>query len=190
MEEIWKDIYYTDSITGEVVDYRGLYQVSNIGRVKSCERVVQRIKKDKAFALRIHETILKNKTNGVYPTIALYKDNKDKYFLIHRIVASMFVENPCGYEIVNHKDCNPLNTRADNLEWCDTSYNVTYNNAAKRRGEKQQKPVFQYTLDGVFIRRWDSYSEAAEALDANRGNISNCVFGRCKSTKGFIWKSQ
>ena len=189
MEEIWKDIYYTDSITGELVDYRGLYQVSNLSRVKSVERFVNRTKNGKTSTLTIHSRFIARKTNGVYPVVSLYKDNKPRYYLLHRVVAHMFVPNPKGYEIVNHKDCNPLNANADNLEWCDVSYNVTYNGASKNRAKKQMRECLQYSLNGEFIRKWDSYTEAADAYGLNRGAISNCVLGHSHSYGGYMWKA-
>lgn len=187
MNEIWKDIYYTDSITGEIVDYMGLYQVSNLGRVKSLERVVERTRNGKTFYLTVPGRILAIKNNGVYPTVCLWKNNKDKYLLLHRIVASMFIPNPHGYEIVNHKDCNPLNSVYTNLEWCDVSYNVTYNGASRKRAEKMRREVLQYSLDGKFIKKWNSYKDAANALNLNRGDISNCVLGTAKSHGNFMW---
>ena len=189
MVEVWKDIFYVDSISGEEIDFRGLYQVSQFGRVRSLDRVVDRVRNGKTTSLTVKGKIMAMKNNGVYPVVCLYKGNVGKYLLIHRVVASMFVPNPDNRQIVNHKDCNPMNPCYTNLEWCDVSYNVTYNGASKKRGKKMEKEVFQYTLDGVLIRKWSSYQEAGQALNINRGNISNCVLGRCKSVGGYIWKS-
>lgn len=189
MIEIWKDICYVDSITGVLVDYTGLYRASNYGRVKALERIVTRRKQSGDFTCTFHEKILAWKNNGVYPTVALSKDGNSKYYTIHRIVASLFVDNQNNLPEVNHKDCNPMNPCADNLEWCDRSYNVSYNDSAVIRGIEKMKRVSQYTLDGSFIREWNSYKDAASALGLNRGNISNCVKGRCKTYGGYIWKA-
>ena len=100
MKEIWKDIK----------DYEGLYQVSNLGRVKSLAREVKYF--DGNNAKTNHHTIkekiknLSKKENGYY-RVSLYKDNKVKHFHIHRLVASAFLDNP-----------NKANNCVDNLEWC------------------------------------------------------------------------
>ena len=94
MKEIWKDIK----------GYEGLYQVSNMGRVKSLKRI--------SFdGRRIEEKILKYKRagRGQYQCVGLYKNNTSKYKTIHRLVAEAFVPNPNNLPQVNHKDENPKN---------------------------------------------------------------------------------
>ena len=103
MEEIWKPIK----------DYEGLYEVSNLGRVKSLKRFHHQ-----------REQILKNKlTKDGYYEIALLKNSKYKYIRIHRIVAQTFIPNEMNKKEVNHKDGNKLNNCVDNLEWCTSSEN-------------------------------------------------------------------
>ena len=98
MEEIWKPIK----------GYEGLYEVSNLGRVKSLKRWHHP-----------RENILKNKftTDGYYET-ALLKNGKYKYIRTHRIVAQTFIPNETNKKEVNHKDGNKLKNCVDNLEWC------------------------------------------------------------------------
>lgn len=50
-----------------------------------------------------------------------------RYCSIHRLVATAFIPNPNRLPEINHKDCNTKNNNVNNLEWCDRSYNVTYN---------------------------------------------------------------
>lgn len=188
MEEIWKDIYFVDSITGEVFDYRGYYQVSNLGRIKSLDRVVQRNKNGKVFSLTIHGRIMQWKYNQHYWTIGLMKDNKTKFLLVHRIVAHMFVPNTNNLPEVNHIDENTWNPVATNLEWCDRNYNIVYGTVQKRHGHTISKPVLQYSLQGDFIKKWDSYNDAAVELGLNRGSISDCVLKTAHSHGGYMWK--
>ena len=89
--EVWKDI----------VDYEGLYQVSNLGRVKSLFRYKRILKPQKD----IHG----------YLKVGLYKNGKCKLFNIHKLVANAFIENPNNYKYVNHKDENKLDNRIENL---------------------------------------------------------------------------
>lgn len=132
MTEIWKDIEFIDN--GEVYDYVGLYQISNYGNVKSLDRI-------DASGHKIKGKIMKCKPNkNGYKNVNLYKNGKSKRFQVHRLVAHMFVENPnpTEFNVVNHMDENPSNCRYDNLEWCDTLYNVRYS-LEKHYEERQQK---------------------------------------------------
>lgn len=52
--------------------------------------------------------------------------NKKEDVFVHRIVASLFLDNPNNYPQVNHKDSNPMNNSVDNLEWCSVRYNWQY----------------------------------------------------------------
>lgn len=116
MQEIWKDIK----------GYEGLYQVSNFGRVKSLERVVNFCEGNKAKTqYRTVAEKIKNpseKDNG-YLQICLYKNNKGKHKYIHRLVAEAFIKNPNNYETVNHKNLNKKDNTVKNLEWCSYADN-------------------------------------------------------------------
>lgn len=115
MEEIWKDIK----------GYEGLYQISNLGRVKSLNYKRTGI-----------EEILKSKKmrNG-YLRITLNKNGKYKTFAVHRLVAEAFINNPNNLPEVNHKDEDKQNNCVWNLEYCDRRYNVNYGTRNKRVSE-------------------------------------------------------
>jgi hypothetical protein len=120
MEEIWKDIK----------GYEGYYQVSNLGRVKSVARVIQR--KSKPYTVK--EKILKARPDkDGYKYLVLCVNCKTKTTSIHRLVAQAFIPNPDNLPCINHKDENPANNNVENLEWCTYSYNNTYNDLAHRR---------------------------------------------------------
>lgn len=114
MEEIWKDIK----------NFEGYYQVSNLGRVRSLDRIIvynngrKHIHKGKILNL-------KPKKTG-YIDVYLQKQFDSKNFLLHRLVAEAFIPNPNNYPIINHKDENPSNNCVDNLEWCTYEYNNNY----------------------------------------------------------------
>lgn len=132
MEETWKDIYYIDILTEEIIDYRGLYQVSNLGRVKSLN--YRRTGKEK---------ILKQKTNKKgYKNVNLSNNTNKKMFLVHRLVAYMFIPNNNKEKWqINHKDENPSNNCIKNLEWCTNEYNQNYGGHNERANEtKRGKP--------------------------------------------------
>lgn len=150
--------------------YEGLYMVSNWGRVKS-------IKFGK-------ERILKPVTNSSgYLLVGLYKNNIEKKYSVHRLVAEAFIPNPYNLPQVNHRDENKLNNNVDNLEWCTNEYNINYGT----RTERYSKPVLQYTLDGEFVGEWPSARECGRN-GFNQGSVSACCRGKLKTHRGFIWK--
>ena len=120
MEEVWKDIE----------GYEGMYQVSNLGRVKSLERYYVSCR---GLTQLLHEKILKQyiKKTG-YVHIVLCKNGVHKTYLLHRIVASAFLPNPDNLPQINHKDENQLNNTVSNLEWCTSSYNINYGNRTQK----------------------------------------------------------
>lgn len=121
MEEIWKPI------TGFVN-----YQVSNFGNVKSLGRVISQGQGQRTVPERQLKQNLTRKTG--YLKVNLYTaEIKIVNKAVHKLVAAAFVENPQQLPMVNHKDENPLNNHADNLEWCTNKYNSNYGNSCKKR---------------------------------------------------------
>ena len=180
MEE-WRDIE----------DYKGLYQVSNMGRVKSLERTVWN---GRGYYVTIHERILKpKKDRGGYLQVHLCKNGKAKFYTVHKLVATAFCENPEGYTVVNHIDEDKTNNNADNLEWCSRSYNNTYNDRAKKIGKKNtnhpkmSKPVIGVDRVTGLIVEFASVHEAERQTGINQSNICNCLKGKYKSAGGYVW---
>ena len=164
MKEIWKP----------VVGYEGHYQVSNFGRVKSIKfgkEIILKPKKDKYGYLHVN----------------LYKNNKRKDFLVHRLVAEAFIPNSDNLPLVNHKDENPSNNFVDNLEYCTNKYNLNYGTAQQRKSHKLSKPVCQYTLDNELIKIWSSLTECKNKEGFNIGHIYECCRGIRKTHRGFKW---
>ena len=164
MKEIWKDIK----------DYEGHYQVSNLSRVKS-------IKFGK-------ERILKPVTDRHgYLIVGLWKNNKQKTYKVHRLVAEAFLPNPDNLPQVNHKDENPLNNNVNNLEWCNSKYNNTYGTRIERISKRRSKTVLQYDLEGNFIREWESTAECGRN-GFNQAHVAACCQGKLKKHKDSIWR--
>lgn len=181
MEEVWKDIE----------GYEGLYQVSNMGRVRSLDREVKHIygkqlKKGKIL-------VLCNNRKG-YKHVNLCKCGKINTHEVHRLVAKAFIPNPEKLRCINHRDENPENNRVDNLEWCTNKYNSNYGTIKNRLSEKHtngknSKPVLQYTLDYEFVREWPSTKEVQRELGFDSSSIARC----CRKARyyntayGSIW---
>lgn len=195
MTEIWKDIK----------DYEGLYQVSNLGRVRS----VDRYRKNKGGSIAfVKGKIVRQeyKKGSKYLRVVLCKNGQAKHFSVHRLVAMTFPDlvdwtedakgKPFDELEVNHKDQNKENNCVWNLEWCDRLYNALYGDAIERRSEKQKltmstiKAVRQYTLDGQFVAEYFSIHEASRQTGLLNSNISACCKNKygCKTCGGYIWR--
>ncbi|WP_369378748.1 NUMOD4 domain-containing protein [Lysinibacillus fusiformis] len=93
-----------------ITDYEG-YEVSNLGRVRSLDRVISGGKRRTGKILKQHYN------HGGYPYVSLYKNGKGRKITVHRIVAKSFIPNPDNKEEVNHIDGRKNNNSVDNLEW-------------------------------------------------------------------------
>lgn len=173
MEE-WRDIE----------GYQGLYQVSNMGRVKSLERTVW----NNGGYYKIPERIMKPQMhrNG-YLSVNLWREGIVKNYLVHRLVATAFIPNPQGYKEVNHINEDKTDNRVCNLEFCSRSYNLTYNDRAKKIAEKNSKPIYGINKVSGLIVEFPSAREAGRTLGINNANINSCLKGRYKSSGGFYW---
>lgn len=124
-----------------------------------------------------------------YPFVVLCKGGYCRNYYVHRLVAFAFIENPNGYNVVNHKDCNPLNNNVDNLEWCTQKYNVNYADAQRKHAEKVSNRIACYTKDGTFVREFSSQSEAARALGVAEQSLAPALRkGEPYTCKGYYWK--
>lgn len=160
MKEIWKD----------VKGYEGLYKISNLGNVYSVKRA--------------RNLKLLNSHHG-YKRIRLYIGSKAwKTYAVHRLVAEAFISNPHNLPEVNHKDENPSNNVASNLEWCDRIYNTNYG----KRTEKTYSAVEMISFDEIVLREFRSQVEASKEMGIRQGSISNCCRGFAKTAGGYKWR--
>lgn len=163
-KEVWKDIE----------GYEGRYKVSNLGNVYSCY---------------VNRNLKHGKTQDGYPYVMLRKNGKQKIQLIHRLVAIHFIPNPNNLPIINHKDEDKSNYSIDNLEWCDNSYNVTYNDASKKAAKKNGKYVYAYNKDAELVYEYYSAHEAARQLNYSNGCISACCNNNIYTYKNLVWSN-
>lgn len=189
MKEVWKDIYFEEN--NIIYDYRGLYQISNLGRIKSLTRISMQnhVIKERILKYRI---VINN-----YCQVSLYKDNKCKQFYVHRLVAHMFIPNPYNLSEVNHKNENQLNNCAYNLEWCHREYNNNYGTRNKRISSKMKyrknnlkKLIARYNISWelIDIKYQFEYTE----MGFSKQGIYQCCYGNQKTvklgTEKFIFK--
>lgn len=181
---------YINEIWRPIKGYEGLYEVSNLGRVKSLKRIVKKWDGYRTIPERILNTIKKGKNGYLY--VNLSKEGKHKTFIVHRLVAEAFISNSDNLPQVNHINEVKTDNRVENLEWCDRKYNCNYGKRNKIISEKNtngkcSKIVLQYTLDGEFVKEWQSTKEC-KRNGFNYGAVAACCRGERKTHKGFIWK--
>lgn len=170
MCELWKSIK----------DFEGLYEISNLGRVKSL-RKWKRASCPDEYILKPYQN------NRGYLLVTLYKKSGKRKFLVHRLVADAFIDNPHNLPHINHIDENVSNNRADNLEWCTPMYNNCYGTAKFRRMITIGYPVEQRLINNTLIATYTSVSIAQEITGISRTEITACIRGDLASAGGFIW---
>lgn len=169
----------------EIENTEGRYLVSDDGKV---------------FSVYSNRLLSKQMATSGYYRVELNINGIAKKELVHRLVAQAFVDNPNNYPIVNHKDENPRNNRADNLEWCTCQYNSNYGTCIERRVENttykvgaenvRSIPVFRFTVDGELIDSYESAYIAAKALNLNAKSISKARKGQLKVYAGYVWSAE
>ena len=204
MKEMWKDI----------PGYERLYQVSNLGNVRS-------LNYNRTGEIKL----LKQSTNKhEYKLVSLCKNGKTKTCKVHRLVAIAFIPNPNNLPIINHKDEDKTNNNVNNLEWCTYEYNVNYGTRNERTGESHKgksfseehkkkisekirgekhpnygkkgkdssnaKAILMYDKEGNFIKRFECIVDANEYLGKGRycSSISMCLTGRRKTAYGYVFR--
>ena len=131
-KEIWRAI----------PNYEGIYEVSNLGRVKSIEREI--VDKNNRIMNR-KEIILKQCTDKKgYKRVKLFADGKTLNTRVHRLVALAFIPNPENLPQVNHKDEIKSNNLVENLEWCSAQYNTMYGTRLERRKRTFERKRARY----------------------------------------------
>lgn len=176
----------------DVVGFEGLYQISNFGNCKSVDRVL-RYKNGKEHYYHGHMMKPVKCKNG-YLEFQLNKDGKRYCVMAHRVVAMAFIPNPFDFPQINHKDEIITNNCVDNLEWCTSKYNANYGTRKQRCYEngskKQTKPIYQISLSGSVIKKWNSIGDASRALGISDSQIIRVCKHKNNNTiaGGFKWE--
>lgn len=205
-QEEWRD----------VPGYEGLYRVSNYGRIIAAPRKRVYVDKNGTEKVRYYERryVEPKPDNHNYRYVRLCdRDDNTKSISIHRLVAMVFIPNPDNLPVVNHKDENPGNNRADNLEWCTNEYNIAYGTAPARHGktlsENYRKKAIaedEARMARLIERRgqitayreknnswfgpFNSLKEARLALKItkfDRKLVENCLRNKVEKAHGYAW---
>ncbi len=195
--EIWKDI---DGYEG--------YQVSNLGRVRSLDRIDNNNHPLNGVILKPYIS------NSGYLLVGLYKQQRCYKKLVHRLVAEAFIPNPDNKPEIDHintiktdntvflNEDGSINYEKTNLRWTTRKENINNPltktkmqiNARKpskgKYGKKhhRSKPIIQYDKDGNFIREWDCANDVERVLGISNKHIGSVCLGKRKSCGGYIWK--
>jgi len=182
--ETWKD----------VKGYEGLYQVSDLGRIRSLGRVCNA--KNNSTSKKRERILIQEITVFGYCRVRLFNlDGKAKHYAVHRLVAENFIGNIEGFEI-NHKNEIKTDNRLENLEIVTSKENCNYGTRNERLSKINTKNkaiwckgVIQKDKDGNIIARYDSRLEAERKTGFGNREIGRVCNGKRKTHKGYIWEN-
>lgn len=178
MQENWLNIPYLN----------GWYQASDMGRIRSLDRVITYSDRRKYF---YKGEILKGHISHGYVRYSLH----GKTYTGHFLVLSTFDPVEPRPKCINHKNENKTDNRLCNLEWCTYEYNNRYGTARQRQSETRkekhigEKPIVQFSLDDIPLKIWNSTKQACNN-GYIRESISKCINNLCNRVTacGYKWK--
>ena len=176
----------------QIDGYKPIYQVSNLGRIRSLARTTNA----NGGLFHRKERMLKySKSRLGYLLVYLYTDNgKKRTVPVHQVVARAFIPNPENKPEVDHKDGNKANNTVDNLRWVTHQENCANPlTAIKQRNyfeerAKHKKTIAAYTQSGKLVGIWPTITMAAKETNTCRHSISYAANGKYKSANNLIWK--
>jgi len=145
-KEVWKPVY----------GYEGIYEISNLGRIKSIDRYRVR---DGVFDRIQGKELRQIITKSGYVRVNLSKNGKSKMHLLHRLVLLSFGILPCGdKQIVNHKNFKRNDNRLENLEWVSyrDNYMHSIENITKNFGKRKYHPVIRISDKKIYVSAADA----------------------------------
>lgn len=184
MEEIWKD----------VVGYEGLYQVSNMGRIRSLSHIT----KCGNYTRTTSGRILKQNPDlrGGYFLVYLSKYGKVKCLKVHKLVAICFCDGYTKGAVVNHKDGNRQNNIYSNLEWCSQKQNIHHSintlgnipGCGTGKNHPFSLSIIQLNADDSFVIKFDSIRDVERILGYDSSQICKVLKGKRAQAYGYKWK--
>lgn len=191
--EIWRDIS----------GYEGLYQISNLGRVKSFNRYI--VKNNGVKELRKGRILKSVLLSTGYFCVTLCKDNYHKIYSIHRLIAETFIPNPDNLPQVDHINTIRNDNRIENLRWVDSkgqmnNYLTKQHCSDSQKAEKAywygikgkehpcSKPILQLSKKQEIINQFVSAVDAENKTGISRKAICRCLKGYCNTSGGYMWQ--
>ena len=168
--EIWRNI----------PNYEGLYQVSNLGRIKSFYGLKEKILKP-------------SRDRYGYYQVFLYKNSIKKWYSVHRLVWEAFNGSIPENMQVNHINEIKSDNRLENLNLMTCKENSNWGTrnervSIKMTNGKLSKVVLQFTLDNILVKEYPSIRQAERETGFANSYIVNCCKGKYKQAYGYIWR--
>ena len=183
--EIWKP----------VLGYEELYEVSDLGRVRRLDSIVNSGIKHSDHRRVVGRCLRQNEKRNGYLTVDLSKGNVVKTISVHKLVATAFCERREGQDQVNHINCNKHDNRAENLEWCTGAENRAHAKANDLYYHPPTKPVRCKQLNMTFSGSYAAAEYINAHLFGNARQVKNlaskircCVNGIQKTAYGYTWE--
>lgn len=167
--EVWKDIE----------GYEGVYQVSNLGRVKRIGKY-----RNQHTSWESNKFLKVKEGTNIYLYVDLSKDNKVKRYLVHRLVAENFINNPNNCNEVNHKDGNKQNNNVDNLEWCTRNENLKHSLDTGLRKRKIPLEKYDYVYNEVLKGR--TYRSLAKEFNVGKTKIADIIKSKKEEKNDYL----
>lgn len=179
IDEIWKP----------VKDFEGLYEVSNLGRVRSLPKPINY--KGIKTVLYKGKVLKGSQDKAGYIHVILHKNTKPYVRLVHRLVAVAFIPNPNNYREVNHINANKTDNRVENLEWCTCQQNKDHavkngltaigeRNSAHKLTETEVKKIrAEYVKDSHDFNTWSLAKRYGVSQTTIRMIVNNKTWRYC-----------
>lgn len=162
MLEEWRDVRH----------YEGIYEVSNLGRVRNNRKqILKQYQEDTG-----------------YLSVKLHKEGISIKRYVHRLVAIAFIENPENKPQVNHKYHDKTDNRAESLEWTTVSENRKH--MLRDGRSSQQRPITLKLIDSDRKFNFCSHADASRFLNRNIDYISAIIrrkSRRCRDKLGNVY---
>lgn len=169
--EIWEDI----------LGYEGFYQVSNMGRVRSLDRVTSNGKR------RIGKILKTRLDKDGYEFLNLSINGKRRIHKVHRLVLETFNPTDDSSLEVNHINEIKDDNRLENLEWVTHKQNCNHGTRTQRQIDSRSQTIYQYTLDYELVYVWKNAVECMRETGYDNSFISKVCRGKKESAYGYIW---
>lgn len=173
----------------EIKGFEGYYEVSDIGTVRSVDRVVYDIKararKLRGKELKLCEAIDNTRNTEGYYVVNLRKNGTSNVRFVHRLVAEAFIPNPNNLPTINHKNGNKHDNTVSNLEWATFSENNTHALLNNLRHPRSNWVV--QISEGSIVGTFKSVSEASRRTGVCRSAISHCINHLTQTAGGYRW---
>ena len=196
-------------IWNPIKGFEGLYEVSNLGRVRSLQRTI--IQKN-GIAITSKGRFKRIGINSVgYPCVTLCKNGKSKQYSLHRILAKAFIPNPDNKPEVDHINTNRTDCRLENLRWVTHAENMrnplsqqsiksnskthealrkSIKTKIERKRKTAPKRVYQFSINREFIAEYESAREASRVTGLTAMTIAEDSRGGLRgrqSCGGYLW---